>query len=115
MGGGIKKQVTQAEAELAALGDGPKGDTSRLNRFWNQLPEWVPSGTRLLRAAYQAPGTEEGARGRLQIEAISVDQTEVQRFRDSLRASGLLQESGEPQITNDVGGLRVTLLLEVLQ
>ena len=115
LGGGIKKQVTQAEAELAALGDGPKGDTSRLNRFWNQLPEWVPSGTRLLRAAYQAPGTEEGARGRFQIEAISVDQTEVQRFRDSLRASGLLQESGEPQITNDVGGLRVTLLLEVLQ
>ena len=43
LGGGIKKQVTQAEAELAALGDGPKGDTSRLNRFWNQLPEWVPA------------------------------------------------------------------------
>ena len=115
LSGGAVKQVKQAEAELSALGDGPSGDGSRLARFWNGLPEWTPAGTRLLRAAYQAPGSEEGALGRFQIEAISLDEGAVQRFRDSLRASGMLQESGEPSITNDVGGLRVTLLLELLQ
>ena len=62
LGGGIKKQVTQAEAELAALGDGPKGDTSRLNRFWNQLPEWFPAALACFARPIKRPALKRGSR-----------------------------------------------------